>query len=248
LGQTLHFLGYPELGFKRSAQALSLAQATSNPHSLAFAENFVSSIHLYRRVPDAAETIAEDLIALAMKQGTELWHSHAQVIRGCAITAQGHPDKGITEVQEGLASYRATRTELGLPGLLCLLAEGFMHAGRVDDGLTALAEAQTIADRHQEHGWDSEIDRVRGELLLRKSESNRVEAETCFKRAIEVAQQQSARWWELRATVSLARLLASQGRREEGRARLAEISNWFSEGFDTADLKDAKALLGELGN
>ena len=151
-------------------------------------------------------------------------------------------------IEECVASGRKTGLKMARPLWLCLLAEACIAFNKFDKASEALDEALTIAESDGARYWEAETHRVRGELLLRKSESNRVEAETCFARAREVARQQSARWWELRATLSLARLLASQGRREEARKQLAEIYNWFTEGFDTADLKDAKALLDELSN
>ena len=117
---------------------------------------------------------------------------------------------------------------------------------RLDDGLSAVTEALAVADEHEERAYESEIHRVRGELLLRQDPSNAAEAQSCFQRAISVARNQNAKSWELRATTSLARLLAKQGRNDEARMMLAEIYGWFTEGFDTRDLKDAKALLDEL--
>ena len=121
-----------------------------------------------------------------------------------------------------------------------------MSRGRLNDGLSALAEAQAVANETEGRGYDAEIYRLKGELLLKQDDSNAAEAQSCFQRAIEIARNQSAKSWELRATMSLARLLAKQGRRDEARAMLADIYGWFTEGFDTADLKDAKALLDEL--
>ena len=121
-----------------------------------------------------------------------------------------------------------------------------MKTGRLDDGLSALTEALAAADEHENHYYEAEMHRLKGELLLRQDNSNAAEAQNCFQRAIEIARKQSAKSWELRATMSLARLLAKQGNRDEARAMLAEIYNWFTEGFDTADLKDAKALLDRL--
>jgi predicted ATPase len=127
-----------------------------------------------------------------------------------------------------------------------MLAQAFTEAGRFDDGLSALTEAQATADEGEIHFYEAETHRLRGELLLKQRDSNAADSQRCFERAIELARQQSAKSWELRASVSLSRLLASQGRRDEARTMLAEIYGWFTEGFDTADLKDAKALLNRL--
>ena len=134
------------------------------------------------------------------------------------------------------------------PGDLCLLVEVCIETGRFDDGLSALNEALAAANEHENRSYEAETHRLKGELLLKQDDPNAVEAQSCFRRAIEIARNQSAKSWELRATTSLARLLANHGRRDEARTMLAEIYGWFTEGFDTADLKDAKELLEELGD
>ena len=134
-----------------------------------------------------------------------------------------------------------------VPYFQCLVAEASMKTGRFDDGLNALTEALAAAeDGHENRSCEAETHRLKGELLLKQDEANATEAERWFRTAIEVARRQSAKSRELRATMSLARLLAKQGRRDEACAMLADIYGWFTEGFDTADLKDAKALLDEL--
>jgi predicted ATPase len=121
-----------------------------------------------------------------------------------------------------------------------------MEADRLDEALSALTEALAAGDEQEDRGHEADIHRLKGELLLRQNDSNAAEAQTCFEQAIEVARKQSAKSWELRAKTSLARLLDQQGRRGEARTMLTDIYNWFTEGFDTADLKDAKALLDQL--
>jgi predicted ATPase len=127
-----------------------------------------------------------------------------------------------------------------------MLAEACIQSGRLNDGLNVLAEALTNVQETEGRQYEAEIYRLRGELLLKQDHSNAAEAQKCFEQAIDIARNQSAKSWELRATMSLSRLLAKQGRRDEARAMLTDIYNWFTEGFDTADLKDAKALLDEL--
>ncbi|HXZ88129.1 MAG TPA: hypothetical protein VEF07_06135, partial [Candidatus Binataceae bacterium] len=141
---------------------------------------------------------------------------------------------------------RSVGEELGRPYLLTLLAEVCIGVSRFDEVAGALEEARVAAEEREERSHEAEIYRLSGESLLSQHHSNATETRNCFRCAIEIARDQSARWWELRATTSLARLLTSQGRRDEARAMLAEIYNWFTEGFDTADLKDAKALLDRL--
>jgi len=243
---TLWHLGYPDQALKRGNEALALAQALSHPFSMAFAQSFVGVLHQYRREARAAQDTAERLIALSAEHGFPHWMAQANITRGWAIAEQVHVEEGIAQIQEGLTAFRAIGAELLRPHALCLLAEACWEAGRLDDGLSALTEAMAAADEHGIRQYEAETHRLRGELLLKQDHSNVAEAQPCFQRAVEIARNQSAKSLELRATMSLARLLNGQGKRDEARAMLAEIYNWFSEGFDTADLKDARALLDEL--
>ena len=186
-------------------------------------------------------------MALSTEHGFTDWLAWATALRGWAMAEQGRKEEGIAQIQEGKAASRATGSELLRTFFLTLLAGACMEAGCIDDGLTALTEALAAANEHESRHYEAEMHRLKGELLLRQDYSNLEEAQRCFQRAIEIARKQSAKSLELRATMSLARLLAKQGHRDEARAMLAEIYNWFTEGFDTADLKDAKALLEELG-
>jgi predicted ATPase len=243
---TLWQLGYPDQALERGNESLALAQALSHAFSLAFAEFVVGFLHQLRREARAAQETAESAIALSTERGFTLWLGMATGLRGWAMAEQGRNEEGIAQIQEGLAASRATGAEWWRPYFLCLLAEAWRQTGRLDDGLIALREALATIDEHENRNYEAEMHRLKGELLLRQNDSNAAEPQSCFERAIEVARNQSAKSWELRATTSLARLFAKQDRRDEARAQLAEIYGWFTEGFDTADLKDAKALLDEL--
>jgi predicted ATPase len=188
------------------------------------------------------------MIALSAEHGLTDFLAIATILRGWAIAEQASNEEGLALMREGLAALRAAGTELVRPGDLCLLAEVCKETDRLDDGLSALNEALAAANKHENRFSETEMHRLKGELLLKQNDSNAAEAQSCFERAIEIARKQSAKSFELRATTSLARLLAQQGRCAEARALLAEIHGWFTEGFDTADLKDAKALLHELSN
>ncbi len=194
----------------------------------------------------AAQETAEGLIALSAERGLTDYLARATTLRGWAIAEQGRNEAGIALIQEGLAASRATGTELYRPYFLCLLAEACMETGRLDDGLSASTEALPAADEHENRVYEAEMHRLKGELLLMQDDSSTAEAQNCFHRAVEIVRKQSAKSPGLRATLSLARLLVKQGRRDEARAMLAEIYCWFTEGFDTADLKDAHALPNEL--
>src|SRR5262249_46645893 len=156
--------------------------------------------------------------------------------------------QGIGEIRERLASAAASGNRLWRTYNLAQLAQACEKAGRVDEGLAAIAEALALVQQHGECWWEAEIVRLRSELLLTQAKSNAAEVQSGLELAIQVTHKQSARSLELRATISLARLLMSLGQCNEARAKLAEIYNWFTEGFETADLKEAKALLEELNN
>jgi predicted ATPase len=243
---TLWTLGYPDQALKWANEAVEFAQALAHPHSLVGAESFLAVVRQVRREPHLVQKVAERLIALSAEHGFTLWLAYATFLRGSASAEQGRNEDGIQQMQEGLAASRATGAELLRPYHLCLLAEACIEIGRLDDGLRALMEALAAADQHENRESGAEIHRLKGALLLKQNTANAREAERCFRIAIEVSRCQSAKSLELRATMSLARLLVTQGKRDEARAMLTEIFGWFTEGFDTADLKDAKALLDEL--
>src|SRR5262249_39123066 len=158
----------------------------------------------------------------------------------------GHLGEGIDQMLKSHAALEEKGARIWSPYFTCLIAEGFMKADRIEDGLSALVVALTTADEYGEREHEAEIHRIKAELLLKQDDSTVAEARKGFERAIEIAQKQGAKSWELRATTSLARLLRDTGRGGEARTMLAEIYGWFTEGFDTADLKEAKALLDEL--
>ncbi len=243
---TLSSLGYPDQALKRGNEAVALAQALSHPHSLVYAESFVGWVRLSRGEARASQEGAERMMALSIEHGFTLWLALATNLHGAALAAQGRNEEGIAQIEEGLAATAATGAKMARPGLLNLLAGACMRTGRLDHGLAALTEALATADEHEDRLYEGETYRLKGELLLRQDHSNVAEAQRCFQRAIEIARNRSAKSHELHATMSLARLLDSQGKRDEASTMLAEIYNWFTEGFDTADLKYAKALLEQL--
>ena len=152
----------------------------------------------------------------------------------------------MAQVLQGIAAWRATGAAQLVPYFSTLLADVYGHRGHTAKGLQALAEADTLIEQHEERWWEAEVCRLRGVLLLRQAVPQPEEAEACFQRALEVARRQEAKSLELRAAMSLARLWQQQGKRAEAHELLAPIYGWFTEGFDTADLQEAKALLEEL--
>ena len=189
---------------------------------------------------------AEAVVALATEQGFPLWAAMGTSLRGWALARQGQGEQGLAQVRQGMAACRATGAALSVPYLCTVLADVCDHLGHTEDGLRALVEAHTLVEQHEERYWEAEVSRLRGVVLLRQTIPQPEEAETCFRQALDIARRQEAKSLELRAAMSLSRLWQSQGKRTEAYELLAPIYGWFTEGFDTPDLKDAKALLDEL--
>jgi predicted ATPase len=239
-------LGYPDQALARSHEAVTLAQQIVHPFSLSFALVFAAMIHQYRREMRVAQERAEAAILLAQEQGFSFWIPYGSLLCGWALAQQGQAQEAIEQINQGLRAYRATGAEILRPYFLAFLAEAHGTLGEPETGLTVLTEALTLAETTGERWYESEIYRLKGELLLQQNSANQAEAENCFHQAISIAQNQQAKSWELRATTSLARLWQQQGKRQEAHDLLTPVYGWFTEGFDTADLQEAKALLDAL--
>ncbi|NNG06407.1 MAG: hypothetical protein HKM90_01630 [Desulfobacteraceae bacterium] len=172
--------------------------------------------------------------------------AYGTLLRGWAIAAQGEGAEGIAQVRQGVVAHQATGAELHVPYFLSLLAEAYGEVGQPEEGLTLLVEALDRVNKTEERNWEAELHRRKGELLLIQQGQKVREAEECFRKALDTARRQQAKSLELRAAMSLSRLWQQQGKQEEAHQLLAEIYGWFTEGFDTADLKEAKVLLEEL--
>jgi predicted ATPase len=240
-------LGYPDQALARAHEALVLATDLAHPFSYAFALNFASATWQFRREWRDVYDHAATAVTISTEQGFPLWLAVATIFQGWALTACGKGEEGLRQMRQGLTDWRASGAELNVPCGLTLLAEGYGNLNQVEAGLDALREGQNVMKRTGEHLWKAEVHRLQGELLLHQATPDVSQAETCFQEAISIAQNQSAKSWELRAATSLARLWQSQGKRQEVYDLLTPVYGWFTEGFDTADLIDAKALLNELG-
>jgi predicted ATPase len=230
----------------RQGEVLAFARGLAHPNTIAQTLFCDWTLHQLLRDGQEAQEQAEALIALATEHGLPLWSAAGVVVRGWALADGGRAEHGIAVIRQGLADYRATESELFLPYFLALLADAHGRAGQAATGLSLAADA---LDRVEQTGvrWiEAELYRLQGELLLDLPEVAQPEAETCFRQALAVAREQGAKMWELRAATSLARLWRDQGKRREACELLAPIYDWFTEGFDTTDLKEAKALLNEL--
>ena len=222
-----------------------MAQELTHPFSLAFALTMAAVVHQFRREVQAVQERAEALIALSTEQGFPQWLAYGTILRGWALTAQGEGAEGIAQIHQGLVARRAMGAELQRPYFLSLLAEAYGKVGQPEEGLTVLVEALALVESMERH-WEAELHRRKGELLLMQQGQKVGEAEECFRQALDIARRQQAKSLELRAAMSLSRLWQQQGKQEEAHQLLAEIYAWFTEGFDTADLKEAKILLEEL--
>ncbi len=245
---TIQLLGYPDQALRRAEEVVELARALSDPFSLAFANNFLTGIQLRGREAKDAQTTAERQIALCLEHGFVYWQAHVTVLLGGAIAAQGRGDEGAAQIELGRKAVAETGGSPNREDFLAHRAVAYVAMGRFEDALSALDQALEAGNKCGEHVHEAETHRLKGEVLLKTERANIQGAQQCFEKAIEIGKHQGAKLWELRATTSLARLLASQGNREEASAMLAEIYNWFTEGFETLDLKEAKALLAELSN
>jgi len=253
LACTLWMLGYPDRALTRSREAHTLAQGLlaqelSHAYSLIFALNYATSLHAWRREVEFAKEQAEAVITLSNKHGFIHSLSVGKIKRGWAVARQGAVAEGIRQLHEGLAAERDTGTELSLPYYFSLLAEAYQLGGQVDVGLHTLAEALAHMDNTGECRLEAELYRLKGECLLAQTgkRCKEREAEECFRQALDIARRQQAKSLELRVAMSLGRLRQQQGRYVEAYQILAEIYGWFTEGFETPDLQEAKALLAAL--
>jgi predicted ATPase len=244
--RTLWLLGYPEQALARLHEALALAHVLSHPYSLAFALCWAAFVAQLRRDVPAVHEQADAAVVLATAQGFPQWAAWGTNLRGWALALQGQGEAGLAQVRQGITALRATGGALNVPYLCTVLADVCAHLGHMADGLQALAEAHTLVEQHEERYWEAEIYRLRGVLLLRQTGTPQAEAEACFQQALAVACRQEAKSLELRAAMSLSRLWQQQGKRTAVHALLAPIYGWFTEGFETADLLEAKTLLEEL--
>jgi class 3 adenylate cyclase/predicted ATPase len=250
---TLWYLGYPDQACRKIDEAIALARSLAHTYTLGYVFAHAAHIQYFCTREQAARESAETAIEICSKHGFAFFLGLAKVYRGWALAQQGKNEEGIAEILQGFDIYMTTGSGINWPTHLILLAETHARMGRIAEGLKAVEEALIAVEKTGERWNEAEVHRLKGMLELRQKDSRiRIEiespAEEHFRKAIGVARKQGAKSWELRATVSLARLLRDTNRRDEARAMLADIYNWFTEGFDTADLKDSKALLEELSN
>jgi predicted ATPase len=241
--RTLWCLVYPAQAIRRGQEAL--AQALAHPASLAAARHWAAWLHLYRREAAMVQAQADALLTLATARGFALQVGFGTCWQGWALAIQGQGEAGLALLRQGMAAILGTGQTLARAFCRVLLAEAAGHVGQVEDGLRLLAEAVTVLEANGQGDLLAEAHRLQGALLLRQAIPDAVQAEACFQQALDVSRRQQAKSWELRAAISLSRLWQQQGKPEEARELLTSVYGWFTEGFDTADLQEAKALLDE---
>jgi DNA-binding SARP family transcriptional activator/tetratricopeptide (TPR) repeat protein len=238
-------LGYPDQAYRKCQDVLALARKLDHPFSLADVLYFAGCLfNMMRRDWGALKNYSEEQKRLSYEHRLAGWMETATCFHGEAVAMLGQVQDGIAEIHEGMATYQPIGVLLALVITLSALAEVQAKAGNPKEGLNTLAKAFAQVEETGERHWETELHRLRGEILLMQGEEPKAEAS--FVKAIQVAQQQSAKSWELRASISLARLWMKRDKMDEARQLLAEIYNWFTEGFDTPDLKEAQALLESL--
>lgn len=248
--RALWALGFPGQALGKVNAALEAAEALAHAETMIAAAYFAAHLHQLRREPARVGELAETVIALAKEHRLELWESCGVIQRGWARAETGSPAEGVAEMRRGLAAYAETGARLWRAHFLGLLAGALAKAGRAGEGLAAAEEALAAVGETGEGYAEPELHRVRGELLLGHGpDADRAaQAEDSFNRAVGAARERQAKSWELRAATNLARLYRRQGRVNEARNTLAGVLGWFTEGFDTADLREARGLSDELAN
>jgi DNA-binding winged helix-turn-helix (wHTH) protein/predicted ATPase len=251
----LQQLGYPDQARQRGQEALAHTQRLASPFNRCNQLLFLALLPLFRREWRRAQQWVEEALRLATGQGFRLYAAMGHLVLGAALIAQAPRQEGIAHLQQGLAACHCLGAQVLHPWGLAMLAQGYARVGQPAVGLAVLAKAHARMAVTHEAFYAAEIARLEGELHLQAGAqapdvgagtSPVATAEACFQQALEVARRQQARWWELRAAMSLAQLWQHQGQREQARALLAPVYGWFTEGWDTADLQEAKALLDEL--
>jgi predicted ATPase len=243
---TLWCLGTPAQAVRRMQEGFALAQQWAHPYSLVVTHYWAVWLHYYCREMPAVQARAEVLLTLATAQGFPLWVGVGTFWRGWALVMQGQGAAGLVQLRQGMATIEATEQTLVRPPYLVLLAEALGHAGQVAEGLHLLAEPLGVFAASGREDLLAEAYRLQGVLLQQQTVPEAAQAEACFQQALTIARRQQAKSWELRAATSLSRLWQQQGKRQEAYDLLAPIYRWFTEGFDTADLQEAKTLLEAL--
>jgi predicted ATPase len=244
----LWLLGFPDQAVERSRQAVALSGELGQPSPHTLAMYFAAMLRQYRHEVPAVLESAEAIMTIATEHGFSFWLGQGQMMRAWALAEQGQPANGIALLRQGLTAWMETGSKTYATYFLALLAEALGEEGNFKEGLSVLAEALARVESQGEGFHAAELHRLRGEFLLRHepSEATCLDAEDCFRHPLAIARGQQAKSLELRTAMSLFRLYQMDNRQAEARPMLAQCYDWFTEGFDTSDLKEAKALLEQV--
>jgi len=242
----LWLLGYPAAGLRDADDALKIAREIGQAASSMFALLFVARFHVLCGDYLVATALSQELSALADEKGAPYWKTHGTLSEGCVLALTGKASDAVQLITSGLSAYWSTGATLSRPMFLSYLATVYAELGKFDDAWRCISEATTAAETTKEKWFEAEINRIAGEIALKSPEPDAAKAEGYFDRALAIARAQQAKSWELRAATSMARLYCDRGKRDAARELLAPVYKWFTEGFDTLDLKEAKALLAQL--
>jgi adenylate cyclase len=237
--------GFPNLALGRAREAIALAEKLEHAHSHAYALHYASAVYLELGEHKLAHREADAAINLSVEYGFPVWLTLSRIIKGEALAQLGNTEEGLVELRRGIDEYQATEAQSSLPSHFLGLARALRCADRYETALDAVHEGLETVERHGERRAEADLYRLQGELLW-ASPTGQPEAEACLLRAVEIARGQSTKMLELRAATSLANVWREQGKIKEARELLAPVYDLFTEGFDTRDLKEAKALLDEL--
>ena len=246
LALVLWHLGYPDQARKLAGQTQELARTIGHAFSLGHAVDFTACLYHFCRLGAEVQAAAEEEMALGTEQGFQLWHALGTLHKVAGMLLQGRREEALPVLLKGFAAFRATGAEVRVPSYLGILGDAYTQAARFEEAHQALNEGLAVAEKNDDRCHEAELHRLKGELLLAESPDQMAAAEDCFRRAIETARRQQSKGWELRATMSLARLWQRQGRRGDARDALAAVYGTYTEGFTTPDLVEAGALLEAL--
>jgi class 3 adenylate cyclase/predicted ATPase len=242
----LLLLGYPDAALADTGQALKIGRDSAHAATLTYVLNFSVFQHVYCGHFAAANALIDEFNILKNQIGSESWTGWVLALRGCLLTLTGGPAEAVQDIASGIVAMRSTGNTMWTPFFVSHLARAKAEIGQFDEALTNIHEAMAAVETTKENWFEAEINRVAGEIALLGTEPDAARAEAYFASALEIARKQQARSWELRAAMSMARLLCAQGKQERARDILAPVYGWFTQGFDTLDLREAKLLLGEL--
>jgi predicted ATPase len=242
----LWLLGHPDAALTDADHALSDAREIGHAVTLMYALCISSLVHIYCRNYATANAQLDELVALADEKGSLSWKAYGMLVQGWLFAQLGKASDAVKIITAGLSAYRSTGSTMWMPMYLSYLAKAYAGLERFDDAWRCIREAMMAVETTKETWHEAEANRIAGEIALMLPEQDAAKAQAYFERALAVARERQAKSWELRAAMSMARLWRDQGKRDEARSLLAPVYGWFTEGFDTLDLKEAKALLGEL--